>query len=219
MVRYMCFSPEASFIAGTGLSGLGIVSARLSNTKAKMMACMPLLFGIQQLSEGFQWLSLRAGNVNEIAGYVFVFFAFLLWPVYVPVTVYFMDEKRRNLTRFFIIAGSSVSLVLAYCLAAGPLFVQPFSTSILYTASCPAFPFVIGPLGVMLYVTATVISLLTSSIRWFQLAGLVVAVSFLVAWFIYNTTFASVWCFFAAILSGGIFYYIWKHQRAAVKAL
>ena len=49
----MCFSASASFIAGTSLSAVGV--AALRNTKARSeqpLAAIPLLFGIQQLTEG-----------------------------------------------------------------------------------------------------------------------------------------------------------------------
>lgn len=49
----MCFSASASFIAGTSLSAIGV--AALRNTEARTerpLAMMPLLFGVQQLTEG-----------------------------------------------------------------------------------------------------------------------------------------------------------------------
>jgi len=54
----MCFSASASFIAGMSLSAIGV--AALRNTEARTeqpLAMMPLLFGVQQLTEGVTWLT------------------------------------------------------------------------------------------------------------------------------------------------------------------
>ena len=52
----MCFSATASFTAGTALIAVGGVSLRRSRGKAELpLALVPLLFGVQQLSEGLLW--------------------------------------------------------------------------------------------------------------------------------------------------------------------
>ena len=56
----MCFSATASFTAGTALTAVGGLTVRKSRGKAELpLALVPLLFGIQQLTEGVLWLSLR----------------------------------------------------------------------------------------------------------------------------------------------------------------
>lgn len=56
----MCFSATASFTAGTALSAVGGLTLRKSRGKAELpLALVPLMFGIQQLSEGVLWVSLR----------------------------------------------------------------------------------------------------------------------------------------------------------------
>ena len=55
----MCFSATASFAAGTALSAVGGLTLRKSQGKVELpLALVPLLFGVQQFSEGFLWLSL-----------------------------------------------------------------------------------------------------------------------------------------------------------------
>ncbi len=55
----MCFSPEASFTASAVITTVGIISLKKSqNTESKIMACIPLFFGLQQFAEGVVWLSL-----------------------------------------------------------------------------------------------------------------------------------------------------------------
>jgi len=56
----MCFSATASFSAGAVLLGLGTLTVKSAHRRRKMvLAAIPLLFAIQQLSEGVIWLTFR----------------------------------------------------------------------------------------------------------------------------------------------------------------
>jgi hypothetical protein len=49
----MCFSASASFIAGTSRSSVGVAALRNTKTRSEQpLATIPLLFGIQQLTDG-----------------------------------------------------------------------------------------------------------------------------------------------------------------------
>ena len=66
----MCFSASASFGAGIVLTGIGVASIKKSDTRSKsLFASIPLIFGIQQITEGFLWLALSnpdlLGDVAE----------------------------------------------------------------------------------------------------------------------------------------------------------
>ena len=54
----MCFSATASFGASTILMGAGIVTLKMvKDPKQIMFASIPILFSIQQFTEGFVWLT------------------------------------------------------------------------------------------------------------------------------------------------------------------
>ncbi len=54
----MCFSAPASFISGTALSVIGVAALKRTESKSEIpFALIPLLFGIQQLTEGVIWLT------------------------------------------------------------------------------------------------------------------------------------------------------------------
>lgn len=56
----MCFSAGASFAAGTALSIVGVLTVRNSRGARELpLALIPLLFGVQQLTEGVLCLSLN----------------------------------------------------------------------------------------------------------------------------------------------------------------
>ena len=88
----MCFSASASFAASGGLAVLGGASLAIAKKENKLLALVPLMFAVQQGFEGIQWLYLQANTTSMIVGYGFVFFAFLVWPIYVPTFV-FIDDK------------------------------------------------------------------------------------------------------------------------------
>ncbi|MFP5446616.1 MAG: DUF6629 family protein [Betaproteobacteria bacterium] len=84
----MCFSATASLTAGTFLMGVGIVTTHMARTGGeRAYAAIPLLFAIQQLTEGVVWLSFGWGidAVTAAATQLYSFFSHVLWPVYVPV--------------------------------------------------------------------------------------------------------------------------------------
>jgi hypothetical protein len=54
----VCFSASASFIAGTSLCAVGVATLKRAEAKTELpFAMIPLLFGIQQLTEGVIWLT------------------------------------------------------------------------------------------------------------------------------------------------------------------
>ena len=55
----MCFSASASFGAGIVLSSIGIATITKTQSRSQLsLAFIPLIFAVQQFSEGFLWLSL-----------------------------------------------------------------------------------------------------------------------------------------------------------------
>src|SRR3990167_5029854 len=96
----MCFSVEASFGASVFLLSMGLLS--IKNLKAKNLwplAVVPLLFAAQQFFEGFVWLN-KAGVVTDIIGniakYGFIFFAFIVWPFWIPFACWKTEKNRKN---------------------------------------------------------------------------------------------------------------------------
>lgn len=77
----MCFSTEISFGAGIVLMATGVVAHKISRPKQKLIAMIPFLFGIQQVSEGMVWLSHQFSMspiIGLIFGKIYLFFAFIV---------------------------------------------------------------------------------------------------------------------------------------------
>jgi hypothetical protein len=201
----MCFSATVSFSTGAILLAIGTPTLKSAiRPRELMFAAIPLLFAIQQLTEGVIWLtfSYNAPLVNAAMTYVYSFFSHVLWPIYVPVAVMLIEPslKRRRTLLAFIAAGVAVGAYLLYFLLAYPVVSRPTGQHIEYVS--PHF----FALAVMtLYLTSTTLSPLLSTHRMVKLFGALALSSFALAYFFYVTWFISVWCFFAALLSAVIY--------------
>lgn len=199
----MCFSASASFTAAGILAVIGMVTTQKAKERYKMLSFMPILFAIQQATEGFLWLSFvhtRMMHYHQYFLYGFLFFAFMLWPVWVPLSVYRIEPRR----------GRKVGIVLC-CLAGFFVALSLFSYLYAYGASATVvdhhivyhmfYPQVLILPGVVLYLLATVLPFFISSMRWGWLFGTTLLLAYAVSIYFYSTAFVSVWCFFAALLS------------------
>jgi len=198
----MCFSATASFTAGTALSAVGGLTLRKSEGKVELpLALVPLLFGVQQLTEGVLWLSLRndlATLFESWATYIFSMFSHVLWPIYVPFAILLVEHnrRRRNAIAVFQALGIGVGLYLLYFIVRYPVTARVEGRSIFYDS--PHF-FIMGAL--VIYLLATCVSGLFSSHRCVNIFGVLAFVLAIAAYQVSVKTFVSVWCFFAAVLS------------------
>jgi hypothetical protein len=205
----MCFSAEASFIASAALATAGGASVKVAKKEQRLIALIPLLFAIQQAIEGMQWLYLYRGTRSLKLAYAFLFFGFILWPVYVPTALLKVDEARRNILKWFILAGAIVSALYFVGFLAYPLTVQVINKSIDYQFTVP---FAVGS-SVLNFMTVFG-ALIISSKPFFRWIGVVIAIFALVTQIFFHFALASVWCFFAAVTSALIFFYFWRELRA-----
>lgn len=194
----MCFCATGSFAASGALAVAGAVALSVAQNEELMLAAIPLIFAVQQALEGFQWLVPHPGPSSLALGYGYLFFAYLLWPVYLPLTVFRVERnrKRRRILVWFVGLGVFCSLALLLMMTVQPLSIRFYPQGIAYLFDVP-----LGWFGAAVYLVATCGSLLVSSRRSLQWFGVSAFVSALFAFIIFQQTFTSVWCFFSAILS------------------
>lgn len=216
----MCFSATASFTAGTALSAVGVLTLRKPRTQRELpLALIPLLFGIQQLTEGVLWLSLRHDlpTLQLWSTYVFSGFSHVLWPIFVPFAVLLVEANRRRQQALgvFLVLGVGVGVYLLYFLVRFGVTAQIHGQSIVYDS--PHF-YIWGVL--VIYLLATCVSGLFSSHRCINYFGVLAFVLAIAAALVSIHTFVSVWCFFAAVLSALIFLHFtrWMHAMPPVFA-
>lgn len=204
----MCFSATASFAAGGFLLGLGTMTLKtVRETRDMPVAAIPLLFAVQQLSEGVIWwtFSHDAPLLNSVMTHVYSFFSHVLWPVYIPLSVLLMEPPgwRRSALVAVVAIGTSVGAYLLYMLVAFPVVSQPVGQHIEYIS-----PHFFAAVTMTLYLIATTASLLLSVHMRVRVFGAVSMLAFAVAYMFYARWFISVWCFFAALLSVLIYFHL-----------
>ena len=205
----MCFSASASFAASGALAVAGGASLAIATPRQRLLAVVPLVFAAQQAFEGVQWLALNSGTTCQSVGRTYLLLALALWPTYLPIAVYLLDERRRRLHRWLIGIGAAVSMYLLVMLMLLPLEIVVINQSIRYLLPVPfSFP------ATIMYVLATCGSLLSSSLRYVQLLGVLLLLTGGVSLVLFATTALSVWCFFAAVVSVSIGIALYAHRRA-----
>lgn len=197
----MCFSATASFTAGAALSAAGGLTLRKARGKAELpLALIPLFFGIQQISEGFLWLSLQndLAAMKTTATYVFSWFSHVWWPIYIPFAVLLIETSRwrRRTIGVLQLLGLGVGLYLLYYLSTSGVTARIAGRSIFYETP----HFYLLPI-LVIYLLATCVSGMFSSHVCIKIFGILAFVLAVAAYLISAQTFVSVWCFYAAVLS------------------
>ncbi len=194
----------------------GSVIAKRYDKRYLLLALQPLFFGIQQLTEGQVWLSLNAGHQASMLlfAYVYLFFAFFIWPSIVPFSLYLIepDPYRKRIMKWIAIAGGMLGLFLYTPILSKmiPVTVASVEHSICYQSYQSVYflyPFAI------LYALILIIPMFMSSHRVINILGGISIVAFLASywWLIY--AFTSIWCFAQAIISTGIVYIMYQVKQ------
>ncbi len=209
----MCFSAEASFAASGVLAASSVAIARVPKPRAAVpLSLFPAVFAVHQLIEGLIWLSydgvLPGGYKPAIVtGYALI--AYVLWPVFVPLAAWLTEPEkgRRAILLVCQALGLWCGLGLLASIVRDPVVVSADCCSLSYSVHAPGY--LIVP-----YLLATCLPFLLSSRRSLVLFGLGLVASCAAAAVTASTsTFPSVWCFFAAVLSGGLY----LHFRACAR--
>lgn len=216
----MCFSAIASFTASTVLGVAGIASlSKAQQTNQKLFASIPLLFSVQQLAEGFIWLSLSGidrETWHQGVIDVFLVFAMVVWPLWIGASTLLMETVKIRrwvqmacLVSGIVFAGFTTNYLINYNASA-----RIVDYHILYEFD---FPNQKNPLTGILYVFATIGPLLASSLKRIPVLGLMIFASYLITKLVYNDYVISIWCFFAALISGIIFLMVSNRIKTFVK--
>ena len=205
----MCFSATASFTASAVLAVMGIAALRVAKARHDIpLAAMPLFFAAQQFVEGLIWLNLlHAGDATQLYWCVQIFAAFagILWPVYAPLSI-LLHERSHSRQR--VMAGV---LFIGAALAANTIDLMFHHRVTAEIANCSIWyqqPEADKQYLLWIYVFATCGAFFLSSYRRIAAIGTVLVVTMLVALYFYTQTMASVWCFFAALISGLIYLHL-----------
>jgi Na+/melibiose symporter-like transporter len=136
----------------------------------------------------------------------------VLWPMMIPLSVLFMEENKKRIRILWILLfmGISVSLYYAFCLLFFNVTPQIMGYHIQYRSD---FPKSLTALAFIVYFIASITPLFVSSIQRTHLLGILMFLSCVVTAVFFWQYLASVWCFFAAFISGVIFWILRDSKR------
>ncbi len=207
----MCFSATASFVSSAALVTAGTLTvARSKKTSFRYLGLVPILFSLQQFSEGFVWLALENEQFIrylDIASFGFVFFAWIIWPFYIPLSIYKLEEniQRLKAMRVLLAIGVILSGLLAYALIFIGVDPQISAHSISY--KFPVDKSVVNIMSII-YLCCTIVPELISTTKRVWILGVSTLILFITAQILFSHALLSVWCMFCAISSLLILYVI-----------
>ena len=188
----MCFSAPVSFTAGVFLCAAGaVLIKRLQNIKFLPLALIPLFFAVQQFAEGAVWLHFHPRLATDI----FLFFAFMFWPMWIPFAFWVAERKKHSL--ILLLLGILIAIYLA---------VDVFTTqATFYTYSIRyGVPERKDYIPFFVYLGVIALPLFLSQIKRMWVLGVLTAGSGILIAFIDAQFLVSLWCFLAAFFSLGL---------------
>jgi hypothetical protein len=213
----MCFSATGSFAISGVLTGVGAASiARNSSKPHRMFAAIPLIFAAQQAAEGTVWLTMNGGHpaLHRLMVGVFLGVALIVWPTWLSFALKLVEKsaaRRRALGVLFWV-GAAVAMCAAVFLVRFPPVARIAGHSIRYDyATSTAGPSDLFYL--LAYAVPTVVPFFVSTVSMARTIGVVLVVSLAASVVVERDALTSVWCFFAAILSGLILVAVAREQR------
>jgi len=223
----MCFSATASFISGTVLIPAGIyclITAIRKQRHTWPLALVPMVFGIQQFSEGFVWHGIEHGDpaLTRSASLVFLFIAQAFWPFWFLFLSATHDPRPRAriLFSFLALASTFWFWVLFLPLATGPeamLTTRVVHHSIVYEfTGLVILDYVPRAVLRLLYFLCVALPMVFGPESFGRLPGLVLGILAVFTIIVFNYAFLSVWCFFAAIMSAYLCWHYYTMGKVVV---
>jgi len=204
----MCFSASASFtttallaVTGAALLHKGIERRYLA------LALMPFFFGLQEAFEGIIWLYEGEAPFSIQA---FSFFALCFWPAYISFSMWMCEESIKEKIDIGCI-GIGIGLCAYYFSILPFVQVEDCQYTIRYITpeSIPlATQYTMGTL----YMIPSLLPLWIASLKGLRYLGLVLFVTALLAFWVDQVWFISLWCFIAAVISISLFFIIPKKR-------
>jgi hypothetical protein len=212
----MCFSAEASFAGGAIIAAIGVVTVTKVHKHSQLLfACIPLFFGLQQVTEGILWLTIPNpghGGLLKFCTYLYLLMADILWPLIIPLSVLFMEENknRKKYIKYLLMGGIALSVYYSFCLLTFSVHPVIEGYHIRYDSN---FPESMAMIAFAVYLIVTLTPLFISSIKRIHIMGILMFFSCVITALFFTQFLTSVWCFFAALISAVIFWILRDSKR------
>ena len=194
------------------------------------VASIPLIFGGQQLSEGFVWNDFE----NEAAVKCFAFTAYVFWPFYISLALFFTELTRPSLRQknwpywplnlsdtfrrrvlLFNVFGGAIILVVGL-VSMLPFQVENHVHNVngrLHYEGWDIDSLTAGIVASLVYVYVIISGMVVSSLPYSTLLGELGFAALVVTFILWTKEFPSTWCFFSAMLSSIVVLTIWHELQ------
>jgi hypothetical protein len=205
----MCFSATGSFGVAAVLAGVGVVSVAQKKPDAHhILAATPLLFAVQQVAEGMVWRTINdpaQSTLNLVSIAVFLGFALVVYPIWSPLALFLPERNPRRLK----ILGALLAFGICVAIYAAVVLIQQRPVARIASHSITYDYDKVGSAVVLAlylpgYVLPTVVPFFVSTMKHAKVMGGVLVVGLCATFVIKRQALTSVWCFFAAVMSGVI---------------
>jgi len=210
----------AEFTLAGALILIGLLTlAKASEPREVPFALLPLLFGLHEFSQGFIWLGLEhliPPRATEMAVSYYVFYAKGFLQFWVPLSIWLLESPgwRKNILGALTLLGAGLTLYSLWGLSIAPVEVYLRNGLIVYhTPGTDSFW-----LGIA-YVLTTCGALILSSSIAIQLYGWLNFIGLSLIYLFWPYAFSMVWCLYAALLSGVLYFYFVERRIAFLRRL
>jgi len=194
-----------SFALAGALGGLGITAlARNTSPAHRMFAAIPLVFAVQQASEGVVWLTMGGPQSfgRQFSIHTFLIVALTIWPLWLPFSLFLLERNpvRQKILRFMAYFGLALAIYSTWFLVRWHPTARVAGHSVQYQYGSDA-TYATGVFYMAAYVIPTMLPLFVSTMKLARPIAFAFVGSFAVAFMVQRQALTSVWCFFAALLS------------------
>ena len=198
----MCFSAEADFAVAAVVAPVGVATVRaVARPQDLLLAALPLLLALHQLTEGVVWLGLQGdapGGLRDAATRAYLAFAQVVLPVIAPLGILLAEPERRRRAWMsaLLVGGAVVAARFAWILTSNPVGARALDHVIVYDTDWQ-FGYVTAA-GYVLVTCGPALIASSRLLRWFGVANLA---ALLLASGVRYGAVTSIWCVDAALIS------------------
>ena len=201
-----------------GIVGI-LTLKKVSVPNEVVFASLPLLFGLHQLTEGFVWLGVEgeiAHRALQMAETVFIYYAQGVLPFLIPLAIWLVEKNgfKRQLLAILTLLGFGLMLYTLYGLATVPSNVKVIHNTLYYSN-----PWTANYYDAVIYVLTTCGALMLSSSISIQLFGFLNLIGLSLIALLLPYGFTSVWCLYAAAISGLLYFYFVERRIRFLREL
>lgn len=221
----MCFSATASFSAAIVMGVVGIATVKASERKEqRFLAAVPFLFALQQLCEGWVWMSIRDARYypyQYLFTCGFLFFAWVVWPILIPLSFYKLEPNpiRKLWCKRLIYVGVVSAAYAAFNMLVKHPTPDIATFHIIYKMDKLYYHDVLFYPHQTVYILSTVLPMFLSSLKGVKLLAVINFIALVFCFYLFQYALPSTWCFFAAFISAMIYWIVKKNNAVEKRPL